>query len=627
MTDALNRSILYSYDGVGNLLTVQNPKDSSVTYSVGYDAVNQRKSITYSDGITPNVSYQYDADGQRTQMVDGTGTTTYSYDSLHRLTQNTNGAGAQVLYKYDLLGHLTTLVYPGAMNAVNRTYDDAGRLASITDWFNYSTKLSYDANSNLISEAYPNGVTATFAYDAGNRIMQIVDSTAGSQLLNLTYGRDASNRLTGENSASYAYDVNNRVTVAATTASPVSYSYDAGDNLTIVNSANTTTNTYDAANQLQTATTMTGSTQVQKYTYGYDLNGNRISRTDKNNVITNYSWDQGNRLTNYGTTSYAYNGDGVRLTKTVNSIAEPFVWDVADGLPLILKDGSTSYVTGAGGLPLEQVNGSTILFFHQDQLGTGRALTSTSGTTVATYAFDPYGNPTATTGSVSNPFQYAGQYTDGESGLQYLRARYYDAVAGQFISRDPLLDETRQAYAYAHGDVLNGSDPSGLCDWWDGLCKAREAAASVAQALAGAADRAHSAAVGIGEMATGAATGAVGDAHDYLIDTQSDLLSGDPKRVSRGVLRSFVVAAVIIPFGRAAKAGVDAACSAGARIFSKLQREISFGKNFRIAPLGNKWKPPHYHRRPSSNPPPGQGIGRHRPWDVSPEDQSFWDRF
>lgn len=58
-------------------------------------------------------------------------------------------------------------------------------------------------------------------------------------------------------------------------------------------------------------------------------------------------------------------------------------------------------------------------------------------------------------------------------------------------------------------------------------------------------------------------------------------------------------------------------------------------KNFRVAPLGNATnhaigKYPHYHRRSrdsSDNTKPGQGIGRHRPWEKKSTDKRFGDRF
>src|SRR5579875_3344545 len=39
-----------------------------------------------------------------------------------------------------------------------------------------------------------------------------------------------------------------------------------------------------------------------------------------------------------------------------------------------------------------------------------------------------------------SPFGYAGQYTDPETGFQYLQARYYDLATGQFLTRDPLVE-------------------------------------------------------------------------------------------------------------------------------------------------------------------------------------------
>ena len=41
--------------------------------------------------------------------------------------------------------------------------------------------------------------------------------------------------------------------------------------------------------------------------------------------------------------------------------------------------------------------------------------------------------------------------------------RYYDPVTGQFLSLDPLVDETGQSYAYTGDDPVDGVDPSGLC--------------------------------------------------------------------------------------------------------------------------------------------------------------------
>lgn len=474
--DALNRKTsssdadlhrtTYGYDGSGSLLTVTDPMNRTTTF--GYDSANQLKTVSYSDGTTPNVSFTYDANGQRLAMSDGSGQTTYVYDGLHRLTQSTSGAGQTVQYGYDPNGHLTRLVYPGAVNAVSRAYDPAGRLSTVTDWLNHTTTLGYDANSNLVTEVYPNGVTATYTYDAADRLMAITD-TGATPPIAFAERRDKLGQLMSENASAYGYDSNNRVT-SSTAGAAITYGYDTGDNLTQIGSGPSgRTLAYDPAHQLLSDTQAT----LLQTSYLYDLDGNRIRRTDPSNVVTQYGWDQANRLISAGaSTTYAYNGDGLRLSKTLSGSAEAFVYDLAEGLALMMQDGSTSYVAGAGGLPLEQISGATVYYFHQDQLGSTRALTDNGGNTVATYTYDAYGNRLAATGSVANPIQFAGQYVDSESGFAYLRARYYEPASGQFLSRDPLSTSTREPYAYTVDNPLNSSDPTGLydCGWHPWNC-------------------------------------------------------------------------------------------------------------------------------------------------------------
>jgi RHS repeat-associated protein len=185
------------------------------------------------------------------------------------------------------------------------------------------------------------------------------------------------------------------------------------------------------------------------------------------------TYDQANRLTKFAaasTTSYGYNGDGLRMCKYAGSSTQPcqaggntpFVWDVAGLLPLLLKDGTTVCVYGPGGLPLEQVGASTTYWFHRDQIGSTRLITDSTGASQATYAYDPFGGLASSTGSITNPFRFCGQYNDNESGFYYLRARYYDPSNAQFLSRDPIAPTTRQPYGYVSNNPINGSDVAGL---------------------------------------------------------------------------------------------------------------------------------------------------------------------
>ncbi|MGC1184983.1 MAG: RHS repeat-associated core domain-containing protein [Candidatus Dormiibacterota bacterium] len=107
--------------------------------------------------------------------------------------------------------------------------------------------------------------------------------------------------------------------------------------------------------------------------------------------------------------------------------------------------------------------------YSQDDLGSTRVLTDSSGAVADTDTYDPYGNVTASTGTVQDNLLYCGQYMDTESGLYYLQARYYDPANGQFTSVDPLVAETLLPYAYTAGDPVNTSDASGdasgQCSW------------------------------------------------------------------------------------------------------------------------------------------------------------------
>ena len=204
--------------------------------------------------------------------------------------------------------------------------------------------------------------------------------------------------------------------------------------------------------------------------YGYDTRGNLTSIAAPNGNTTALVYNQADQLSSFGaTTSYAYNGNGLRTTKTVNGATQHFTYDTTTSTPTILTDTTNAYLYGPDGLPLEQLNltTSTVAWYHHDQLGTTRLLTNDSGNVVGTATYNPYGQPTATTGTTT-PLGYAGAYTDPESGLIYLINRYYDPQTAQFLSVDPLAGLTQSPYGYVHDNPLNGTDASGL--WNSGDC-------------------------------------------------------------------------------------------------------------------------------------------------------------
>jgi RHS repeat-associated protein len=486
VTDALNNVTTYAYDAYANMLSKQDPGGNcSATPATGcktfaYDTANQLMSIAYSDGVTPNVSnITYDADGQRTGLTDGTGSSSWSWDSLHRATTYTNGNAAQVQWAYNLRSLPTTITYPGSLN-VTRGYDAAGRWTSLQDWNSNTTTFGYDLDSNLTTETFPvaSGVVDTFTFDAADQLTADASNKGGTNLFSVTYSRDAANQLASDSSAasgtsSYKYTPLNQVCYAGSSntngcASPPTgsnaYKYDGADNLTQKGSIQQAFNNADELCWTSSTSSACSTPPSGATTYQYDNRGNRTGVTPTGGQAQTLTYDQANRLTRYATsstTTYAYNADGLRMRKTTGSTTQ-FVWDLAGSLPRLLKDGTTAYVYGPGGLPVEQVNGSTVYYLHHDQLGSTRLLTDSAGAAQATYTYDSYGNLASSTGSVTNPLRFAGEYQDGESGLYFLRARYYDPLTAQFISRDRLTGTTRQPYSYVSGNPLNGSDPSGL---------------------------------------------------------------------------------------------------------------------------------------------------------------------
>jgi RHS repeat-associated protein len=102
-------------------------------------------------------------------------------------------------------------------------------------------------------------------------------------------------------------------------------------------------------------------------------------------------------------------------------------------------------------------------FYAADGLGSITSLTDGTATAIATYTHDSFGRAFASTGTVTNPFQYTGREWDAETGLYYYRARYYDPNTGRFISEDPIRFKAGiNLYAYVLNAPVNFIDPVGL---------------------------------------------------------------------------------------------------------------------------------------------------------------------
>jgi RHS repeat-associated protein len=113
--------------------------------------------------------------------------------------------------------------------------------------------------------------------------------------------------------------------------------------------------------------------------------------------------------------------------------------------------------------PLTMLRGSTTTYYEADGLGSVTSLSSTTGSLAQSYTFESFGRQTASTGSLTNPFQYTGREWDNENGLYYYRARYYDSNSGRFISEEPIrFHDGLNYYRYAFNHAVNYRDPYGL---------------------------------------------------------------------------------------------------------------------------------------------------------------------
>jgi RHS repeat-associated protein len=471
-TDPLNQVTGYGYDDVGNRTSKTKADGTTITY--GFDALNRLTGIS-APGLS--ISYTYDAVGNRLTMTDATGTTTYTYDDLYRVT-GVNSPNGSMAYTYDANGNRTGLTYPGGVT-VAYAYDDANRLTTVTDWDNRVTTYTYDAAGRQTAITYPNGATAIYTYDIADRLLSLTHShpthgTIGA----FTYTLDAvGNRLTmvdADGTTTYTYDNLNRLTrVVYPGGEQVDYTYDPmGNRLSLTSSVSGATSyTYDAADRLLTA----GATG-----YTWDSNGNMIGKGG-----ASYTWDVLDRMigiTDGATVStYAYNGDGVRLSKTVGAVTTQYVQDVAAPLPLVLAEttaGQTSHYVYGNDLVTQIDPAGTIAFYHPDGLGSTRALSNAAGQQTDWYTYDVFGATRAHTGTAVQDFTFTGEQADDESGLVFLRARYYEPGVGRFVNQDSFegydwLAPSLNRFAYGWNNPVNHTDSTGhdsmqdLRDTWN----------------------------------------------------------------------------------------------------------------------------------------------------------------
>ncbi|MGH2687537.1 MAG: RHS repeat domain-containing protein, partial [Actinomycetota bacterium] len=385
-------------------------------------------------------------------------------------------------FSYDTLDRLATLTYPDG-EQVDYDYDAEGRLDRVTTPGpapDYVTDLEWTPAGQLESMTYGNGAETTYSYDPEREWLEHATVVSGGQqLYDASYGMDPAGRIdsmtvdrgSGTPSTwSFEYDELNRLTLAGEVGSPSeTYSYDSIGNLLTKGSA-----TYEyAIAGMPHAVSKVGATR-----YDYNANGNRIAKglcepsasCASYTQTASYVYDAENRLTQFTdvptgvSTSYAYAPGGQRVRAAVaGGETRLFFGDLVE-----TRDGDDIYYYYAGPIrvAMKDTTGART-WYHHDHLGSVRLRTGEQGQQVESADYEPFGEASSASGEAGeNPWDFAGHRTDGDSGLVYMNARYYDAEIGRFLTADPVVADPKDPqslnrYAYASNNPISNVDPTG----------------------------------------------------------------------------------------------------------------------------------------------------------------------
>ena len=256
-----------------------------------------------------------------------------------------------------------------------------------------------------------------------------------------------------------------------------------GDNKEIARK--TTKYSYDSnGNQLKQSIshTLPDNTGLRPKTTGTAYGDNVSNTIDKLVEKTSYTYDGFNRLKKTETVKagvrttvdFTYNGDDLRVNKSVKKSDKGYIAEVTNYLydrqnVILETDASgnvkTRYIKGINYIAKADASGKESYFLfngHGDVVQT----VDDAGTVQNQYDYDIWGNPTLTVETTGNAIRYTGEFYDEESGLYYLRARYYDPNLGRFTTEDSYWGEdgnplSLNRYTYCHNDPIQYVDPTG----------------------------------------------------------------------------------------------------------------------------------------------------------------------
>lgn len=517
MSDRNGRNTRYAYDS-RNLLLSKTVAETEETISYTYDATGNRIGMTDESGVS---TYTYDEKNQLVKVAkDGAARMEYTYDAIGNIESIKDKTGATTSYTYDKASRMETVAFKGKTTTYH--YEANGNREAIVYEGGVQETYVYDKNDKLLklTNKKPNGdeiSSYSYSYDAAGRHTTKIDSFGTTN-----YSYDAAGRIErveapGKTTV-FAYDrAGNRQSLSETYTSEQPSGYiDPMDKTEVQYMVKKSEYVYSNTNELmQLGETMfdaAGTKLLEKtISYLYDDNGNELRQKtsylrphnrsmrqvtggnlygdgidDKLNTLiekVSSTFDGFNRLKQIEkvkdgerfTVEFVYDGDGLRTRKTVRSSKDDYKDKVTNYLydrqhVILETDGSDQlavrYVRGLNYIARIDSTDKLSYFLYNGH-GDVVQTVNESGVVENQYDYDIFGSPIlAVEEGYSSAIRYAGEFLDAETGLYYLRARYYNPYTGRFLSQDSYWGEetnplSLNLYTYAHNNPLMFVDPTG----------------------------------------------------------------------------------------------------------------------------------------------------------------------
>lgn len=439
------------------------PANSKVSF--GYDARDRLISTSYGDG-SAGVTRTYTADGLPSTINTNDLAWTLGYNNRRMMVTEsllTSIGSYGFGYGIDSHGHVSSMTYPGG-SAIGYSPDALGRPTEVSG---YASAITYHPNGALASYTATNGV----AFDVTQNTRRLPKTWRHAGVVQDGYAYDADGNVVGiadlqENvsSRTMSYDGLDRLTGAAGIWGTARYEYDGLDNLVSSQvGGRSLAHTIDrTTNRL---VSLSGSLNLG---IGYDANGNITQRGSQG-----FSFDIGNRLQSAtGVGYYTYDGLGRRGWAMMTNGRQVLRVYGQSGRLLLTQDsqkGVTHHIHLGDKVLAEKNTISGTRWMHTDALGSPVVSTGTGGAVLEKTRYEPYGARAA--GVNPDGIGFTGHVNDLATGLVYMQQRYYDPVAGRFLSVDPVTTDAATGghfnrYVYAANKPYKLVDPDGRgpCD-------------------------------------------------------------------------------------------------------------------------------------------------------------------